>query len=178
MHHWICPIRLFRHDSVYYRLQRSCGKVIFSQASVSHSVHGGCGRHHAWADTPLADTPWADLPGQTPHQADTPRQIPPLGRHPQPSACWDTRPPRQPLQRTVRILLECILVLKKKNLECFVAMEIYLKMCKVLMMDRDRRMIFKCLYFLYNIFPQKIVIDQRIMTSKQICVSRDKLNML
>ena len=93
MHHWICPIRLFRHDSVYYRLQRSCGKVIFSQASVRHSVHGGCGRHHAWADTPLADTPWADLPGQTPHQADTPRQIPPLGRHPQPSACWDTRPP-------------------------------------------------------------------------------------
>ena len=25
----------------FYRLQRSCGKVIFSQASVSHSVHRG-----------------------------------------------------------------------------------------------------------------------------------------
>ena len=57
-------------------------------------------------DTP---TPWA-----TP-QADTP-----LGRHPVPNVCWDAhtpsqcmlgymRPPRL-LLRTVRILLECILV--------------------------------------------------------------------
>ena len=29
---------------VYYRLQRSCGKVIFSQASVKNSVHGGGSR--------------------------------------------------------------------------------------------------------------------------------------
>ena len=27
----------------YYRPQRSCGKVIFSQVSISHSVHGGRG---------------------------------------------------------------------------------------------------------------------------------------
>ena len=44
-------------------------------------------------------------PGQTPPWAETP-----LGRHfPMPSASWDT-PLWQPLQRTVRILLECILV--------------------------------------------------------------------
>ena len=48
----------------HYRPQRSCGKVIFSRASVSHSVHrrgeGVSGRH------PQADTLWADtLPGQT-----------------------------------------------------------------------------------------------------------------
>ena len=57
----------------FYRLQRSCGKVIFSQVSVSHSVHrGGC-----LADTtPGADTPWVEtslgrhLPlGQTPSLA-------------------------------------------------------------------------------------------------------------
>ena len=38
----------WRHDSdscpIYYRPQRSCGKVIFSQVSVSHSVHEGGGR--------------------------------------------------------------------------------------------------------------------------------------
>ena len=65
----------------YYLLQRSCGKVMFTP--VCDSVHGGgvSGRH---------------LPsGQTP-----PRQTPPCAGTPQ----------RRPLQRTVRILLECILV--------------------------------------------------------------------
>ena len=76
------------------RSDRPIITVIFSQASVSHSVHRrmGC----------LADTP------------------PPADK-PLPSACWDTPPcplhagihtPRRPLQRTVRILLECILVLR------------------------------------------------------------------
>ena len=60
----------------YYCQQRSCGKVIFSQASVSHSVHRGRGRlahttpnqtpppgrHTIQADTPQADTPQADTP--------------------------------------------------------------------------------------------------------------------
>ena len=93
----------------------------------------------SWADTPgqtlpgqtpaLGRHPRADtLPGQTPSLgrhppwADTlPGQTPSLGRHPPaqcilrytplPSACWDTPPlHRQPLQQTVRILLECILV--------------------------------------------------------------------
>ena len=75
---------------------------MFLHLSVSHSVHrGGClgdmtpvkhspGQTPPWADTlPQADTPWAD----TPHQV---RQSP---------------PGRRLLQRTVRILLECILVL-------------------------------------------------------------------
>ena len=68
-----------------YRPQRSCSKVIFSQACVKNSVHGGRGvcLSACW-DTP----PWTDPPhGQTP---------PP--------------PSRRLLQRTVRILLECILV--------------------------------------------------------------------
>ena len=57
----------------HYRPQRSCGKVIFSQASVSHSVHGGGGgvSQHALRQT---------LPGR-----HTPRQTPwaytPLSRH-------------------------------------------------------------------------------------------------
>ena len=53
----------------YYRPQRSCGKVMFSQASVILSTRGQGVR--------VADTPWADTP-----QADTsPRQTPPPGRH-------------------------------------------------------------------------------------------------
>ena len=76
----------------------SCGKIMFSQACVKNSVQGGVhplpprqtGRH------PL---------GRPPH---------PLGRHPPPGR--HLPPPqgrsllRRPLQRTVRILLECILV--------------------------------------------------------------------
>ena len=70
--------------------KRSCGKVMFSQACVKNSVHMVAG----WCvcvclpDTPSRQTP----PGQTPA----------LGRH-------SPTPGRRPLQRTVRILLECIL---------------------------------------------------------------------
>ena len=70
--------------------KRSCGKVMFSQACVKNCVHWG--RHMVY--TPLQQTPH---PGQTP----PPEQTPP----------WvDPPPSRQLLQRTVRILLECILV--------------------------------------------------------------------
>ena len=91
----------------------SYGKVMFLQASVilstgeGVSVSGavGCvqgvsdqegvyiplGRHHPWSDPQRTDSlpPGRQSPWQTP-QADTPS-------------------PRRPLQRTVRILLECIL---------------------------------------------------------------------
>ena len=75
---------------------------MFSQACVKNSVHKG-GGVSASVDTgihtPQADTPWAA------------------------NVCWDTQPPKQTppgrpplprrsLQRTVRILLECIVVLK------------------------------------------------------------------
>ena len=81
---------------------------MFSQACVKNSVLGGGGfaRHpypgrqthpratHLSGQTPLP-------PGQTSPQADLP------GRHPP----WVDPPPiRRLLQRTVRILLECILV--------------------------------------------------------------------
>ena len=60
----------------------SCGKIMFSQVSV-------CLQTPPWEDTaPGRPTPWADTP-----QVDNP-----LPRE------------RRPLQRTVRILLECILV--------------------------------------------------------------------
>ena len=54
-----------------------------------------------WADTPQADTLWVDTPWQTPPGQTPPRQTPP-GQTP-------PHPERRPLQRTVRILLECIL---------------------------------------------------------------------
>ena len=89
---------------------QSCSKVIFSQASGSHSFHRGMScRHPSWAGTPQADTP-----RQTPPWADTPpgRQTPghtPLGRPPFP---W------RPLQRTVCILLECFLVINLCGRRC------------------------------------------------------------
>ena len=75
----------------YYRPQRSCGNVIFLHLSVSHSVH----REEVSA-TPPRQTP----PGQT-----TPSLC---------SACWD-----MVNKRTVRILLECILVYNKFSFNTF-----------------------------------------------------------
>ena len=78
---------------LYYCPQRSCGKVIFSQASVILST--GRGTDTRWVDTPQqtspsgrhpscrnphADTPHTDattLAGQAPPWADTSRQTPP-----------------------------------------------------------------------------------------------------
>ena len=90
--------------------KRSCGKVMFLHLSVSHSVHRG-----GEVYTPQADT----HPGRnTNHLGKHPpgQTLPPLGRHTPHlgSHCHPPdRPntPRRPLQRTVRILLECILVL-------------------------------------------------------------------
>ena len=91
----------------YYRPQHSCGKVMISQASVSDTPR---------ADTPLGRHPLADtslLGRHTPSWADSPRQIQ-LGRPPWSDTLPGQTPPgRQLLQRTVRILLECILVLKQ-----------------------------------------------------------------
>ena len=68
---------------------------MFSQACVKNSVHRGkvytpLGKQNPRQDTPLAEPPTPPPP------ADIPSADPP--------------PPRQLLQRTVRILLKCILV--------------------------------------------------------------------
>ena len=75
----------------YYRPQRSCGKVMFSQASVILFTGGldPPGRHPCQADTPARQTP---LPGRHPCQADTPLGTHPLARHPP----GQTHPGRQP----------------------------------------------------------------------------------
>ena len=80
---------------LYYRPQRSCGKVMFSQASVILFT-GGCGRGacvagvgNAWQGVGNA---WQGVCGGEEGGTRT----------------WQER---RPLQRTVRILLECILVL-------------------------------------------------------------------
>ena len=74
-----------------------------------------------WSDTPLVrHSSWSDIPpGQTPPQSDNPpSQTLPLWSDTPPGqthTCADTppgrhTPPRRPLQRMVRILLECILI--------------------------------------------------------------------
>ena len=79
-----CPPVLGERSGCFITVRNSsCGKVMFSQAC--HSFHGQ-GVHPLARHPPQPDRPpWANTPGQTP-------------------------PPRRPLQRTVRILLECILV--------------------------------------------------------------------
>ena len=85
-------------------------KVMFLQVWVC--PHGGVCLSACWDTTPRANTP----PGSRhpPPRADTPQsrhppgeQIPPRGQTPP----WDKRP----LLRTVRILLECILVDDKRS---------------------------------------------------------------
>ena len=104
----------------------SCGKVTFSHLSVIlliEEVSGQTappGRHPPRQTPPLGRRPLGRHPsGQTP----------PLGRHP--LGAGQTSPlPRQPLQRTVRILLECILVplnFEKK----FTFKTFYVMQCKV-----------------------------------------------
>ena len=126
--------------SIFTVRKRSCGKVMFLHLSVSHSVHRGVsapvhagihtplGRHPTRRQTPLSRHPQADPPGrhplgrhpprktpqEDPPQADTPRpgrhlppgKHPPLGKH----SPGRHPPSRRLLLRTVRILLECILV--------------------------------------------------------------------
>ena len=85
-----------------YRPQRSWGKVIFSQASVSHSVHrGGCLSQCLLGYTPPLGryTPWqVHPPWQVPLWAGTPQQVHPLAGIP-PRQVYPSRqvqPPRPP----------------------------------------------------------------------------------
>ena len=114
-----------------HRPQRSSCKVMFLHVSVILSMGGVCGRQTLpWADGSQADTPWADTPlgrhppgrhppGRRPLGRHPPGQTPPwpyasLGRHPpgrHPPGRQTSPSQVQPLQRAVRILLECILVL-------------------------------------------------------------------
>ena len=80
-----------QNKSMFTVRNSSCRKVMFSQVSVC--PRGGV-VHPPWPDT---TPPWADTPAR--HHT------------PQPDTPWAGIPPgRRPLQRTVRILLECILV--------------------------------------------------------------------
>ena len=102
---------------IYYHLQRSWGKVIFSQARVKNSVQGGMSgqTHPGVSDTPIgADIPQEQTPPPRPEQTPLPKcrhspreQTPPPGRHPLPEQCMLGDAGNK---RGVRILLECILV--------------------------------------------------------------------
>ena len=110
---------------------------MFSQACVMNSVHregAGCipactgqrGCVSPCADTPRQTSSWTNTPlsrhllGRPPPPGRHPLADTPLGRHLPADTPWaDTRPPpRQPLRRTIRILLEYILVLFLSFLLC------------------------------------------------------------
>ena len=84
--------------NIYYRPQRSCGKVMLLHLSVILS-RGGAGADTTGGQTPSgSDTPWEQTPppnSSPPPPADTPTQC----------MLGDTGS-----KRAVRILLECILV--------------------------------------------------------------------
>ena len=96
-------------------------KVIFLHLSVIHSVHRGRGSASVHAGIPpRADTPRADNPPGADSPAP-PEQTPPRAPEQTPPPGVDI-PPGSRLQHTVyerpvRILLECILVFRKKLLK-------------------------------------------------------------
>ena len=99
---------------VCYRLQCSYGKVMFLHLFVILSIGGGVWQTSPGRHPPCADPP---TPCRHPHSvhwrrclADTPRQTSTLGRPPQPRADTPTPAQRRPLQWTVRIIQECVLV--------------------------------------------------------------------
>ena len=103
---------IFYSFLLYYCWQRSCGKVMFSQACVKNSVHRGClpdsPPPRPEADCPSPDKRQTHPPDQkqtSPDQRQTPSWA---DTRPQPSG--QTPPSRRLLQWTVRILLEYILV--------------------------------------------------------------------
>ena len=71
--------------SNYYRPQRSCGKVMFSQASVilftGECIPACTGADTPWQTPPWADTPQADTPLQTPMTATAADGMHPTGMH-------------------------------------------------------------------------------------------------
>ena len=102
----------------FYRLQRSCGKVMFSQASVI-LLTGGVYPNIHWDRHPLGrHSPPLGIPDTSPSRH-------PPGRHPgwTKTSLWaDTPPPRRSLQRTARILLEmhsCIFEKSRTEELCF-----------------------------------------------------------
>ena len=82
-------IKIFAHvhhvPNNYYRPQRSCEGYVFTR--FCHSVHRGVCLSACWDTTPQEQTPRGEIPLE------------------------QTPPPRRLLLRTVRILLECILVI-------------------------------------------------------------------
>ena len=95
---WVGQPRL---ENLQFDFQIKCDQVMFLHLSVSQSVHrrgvwtGGCISQH--------ETP----PGQAPSRQTPPGRHTPWQTHPQ----ADTPSSWRSLQRTVRILLECILVI-------------------------------------------------------------------
>ena len=88
--------RCWRHRQRYM----NCKQLVCVSACVKNSVHGGC-THSPGKTPPLGRDP-----------PDTALGRPPLDAHTHPVHAR----PRRPLQWTIRILLECILVFRNENM--------------------------------------------------------------
>ena len=101
---WVIYFKV--NKTLYYRPQCSCGKVMFSQASVILFTEGGVcpGGECVWQTPPRQTPPWADtltppLARHTPppdrHRADTP----PGQTPPRQTPTWQTPPSQTPPSR-------------------------------------------------------------------------------
>ena len=116
----------------FYRPQRSCKGYVFTGVC----PHGGVCLSACWDTIP---------PGADPPRADTPQSRHPRSRHP-PRA--DTPPERRPLLRTERILLECILVIKRTYLFCLIELFMNLNDHIFYTYHKIKNSIFTCNYML------------------------------
>ena len=121
--HSLTESRACFHLVIFTVRNSSYGKIMFLRLSVILFTGGGItSESKGWGCLPLGTggvcllstggctSPRQAPPRQTPPgRYPSPRQIPPKADTPQ--ANTPRRPPQRPLQRTVHILLECILVI-------------------------------------------------------------------
>ena len=110
-----------------FTVRNEVAKVMFLHACV-HTGGGVC-LSACWDTTPPGADPEQTPPEQTPPRADTP-------------------PERRPLLRTVRILLECILVIKRTYLFCLIELFMNLNHHIFYIYHKIKNSIFACNYML------------------------------
>ena len=168
-HVLMCQVLIASTFGYFYRPQRSCGKVMFSHLSVSHSVHRGVSATH----TPLGRHP---LPSACWH-THTPLPSACWDTHPLPSACLDTPPlPHSACwdtvnKRAVRILLECTLVFIRA-LTCLISCSLcVVNSCVSISVHRPDVFILRML--IWSKYPLLLFTQQMVNNSRIIILRKN-----